>query len=119
MREHGQNTDNSRTVGEQVALRSMHRSLKNLEKNGGPPETRTPDPLIKSASPNGPQPRHYQNSQAFQRKASFCLEGVGIWLHQDTDKRRTFSGGDAFPPTPVIWPVLKLSASLTLLDGRP
>ena len=48
MREHGQNTDNSRTIGEQVALRSMHRSLKNLEKNGGPPETRTPDPLIKS-----------------------------------------------------------------------
>ena len=48
MGEHGQNTDNLRTVGEQVALRSMHRSLKNLEKNGGPPETRTPDPLIKS-----------------------------------------------------------------------
>ena len=48
MREHGQNTDNLRTVGEQVALRSMNNSLKDLGKFGGPPETRTPDPLIKS-----------------------------------------------------------------------
>ena len=48
MGEHGQNTDNLRTVGEQVALRSMNNSLKDLGKFGGPPETRTPDPLIKS-----------------------------------------------------------------------
>ena len=73
---------------------------------GGPPETRTPDPLIKSASPNGPQPRHYQNSQAFQRNPSFCLGGVGIRLHQDTDKRRTFSRGDTFPSTPACRPSL-------------
>jgi hypothetical protein len=48
MREHGQNTDNLRTAVEQAALRSMNNSLKGLEKFGGPPETRTPDPLIKS-----------------------------------------------------------------------
>ncbi len=48
MREHGQNTDNLRTVGEQVALRSMHKLLETLGIIGGPPETRTPDPLIKS-----------------------------------------------------------------------
>ncbi len=48
MREHGQNTDNLRTVGEQVALRSMPKLLENLEKIGGPPGARTPDPLIKS-----------------------------------------------------------------------
>ena len=73
---------------------------------GGPPETRTTDPLIKSASPNGPQPRHYQNSQAFQRNPSFCLGGVGIRLHQDTDKRRTFSRGDTFPSIPACRPSL-------------
>ena len=48
MGEHGQNTDNLRTVGEQVALRSTPMSLISVGKIGGPPETRTPDPLIKS-----------------------------------------------------------------------
>ena len=48
MREHGQNTDNLRTAGEQVTLRSMNNLLKDLREFGGPPETRTPDPLIKS-----------------------------------------------------------------------
>lgn len=90
MREHGQNTDNLRTVGEQVALRSIHRSLKNLEKNGGPPETRTPDPLIKSASPNEPQPRSYQKLQALQGFASNmlgnCWEVYARALGQKADK---------------------------------
>jgi hypothetical protein len=40
---HGQFAD-----GGQVALRSVNDSLKDLEKFGGPPETRTPEPLIKS-----------------------------------------------------------------------
>jgi hypothetical protein len=48
MREHGQNTDNLRTVGERVPLRTMNKSLKDLEKFGGPPRDRTEDPLIKS-----------------------------------------------------------------------
>ena len=48
MREHGQNTDNLRTVGEQVPLRTMHKSLKDLREFGGPPRDRTEDPLIKS-----------------------------------------------------------------------
>ncbi len=48
MREHGQNTDNLRTVGEQVPLRTMNKSLKDLREFGGPPRDRTEDPLIKS-----------------------------------------------------------------------
>ena len=31
---------------------------------------------------------------------------MGIRLHQDTDKRRTFGGGDAFPSTPAYRPSL-------------
>ncbi len=47
MREHGQNTDNLRTVGEQVIL-DISQAIETAGSFGGPPETRTPDPLIKS-----------------------------------------------------------------------
>ena len=38
----------SSTVAEQVTLETKPNELNELEKIGGPPETRTPDPLIKS-----------------------------------------------------------------------
>ena len=47
MREHGQNTDNLRTVVKQVALGVLE-PAGNAKKNDGPPRDRTEDPLIKS-----------------------------------------------------------------------
>ena len=104
-------------VLEQMAGRKL------IEMSGGPPETRTPDPLIKSASPSKPQPTRSQKLQAFQDFPFrlFCIRRkMDAPAHgQKTDKHpaaRVIDNQTVHPNClrckPFLRPVRELSVSL-------
>ena len=70
-----------------------------LEKFGGPPETRTPDPLIKS-----PLPTRIQSTLAYssEEKLSIPLVAFGGFQMERTDYTRTQHGGRVLNPAPVL-----------------
>jgi len=64
-----------------------------LEKFGGPPETRTPDPLIKSQFRRGPEPNIDKKAQPFRGPLAFSSTMEGVCSAQ-VQAQNKHSGGD-------------------------